>query len=237
MLTFEPLGIPELLPALVVGYQLTDEAVLTDVAGAPGWMLRLDQQAGGFAVSHLSVLGAVLRLEANVARGHHDADALVRGLKALGESAEPAAPEQFPALRGFAQTSGKPYDAEALRQLSGHVGAHFDVPPFEWGLEAFVRCVDVEPLVWRGWRVLTCRVADGAKPFPGNAIDDYTFGERRGDLLLADDLIFDEGIAGQLRDIGRAIARHVAGKHSFKPEGLDHLEREPRTFLLWENSD
>ncbi|WP_257459537.1 hypothetical protein [Archangium lipolyticum] len=63
--------------ALHAAYHLDD---------TPSWLLRLDQQAGGYCMSYPSVLGAVLRLDANLERGRNDPARAVRGFQAMAEA-------------------------------------------------------------------------------------------------------------------------------------------------------
>ena len=53
MLRIEPLGTQVVLPAFVVGYELTGEAdlLIDALEESPPWLLVLDQQAGGYSMT------------------------------------------------------------------------------------------------------------------------------------------------------------------------------------------
>jgi hypothetical protein len=65
-----PLGTGVLLPAIVVGYEVTQSAaeivdVLPDEVEVPSWIWFVSQQAGGRCMEYPSVLGAILRIESS----------------------------------------------------------------------------------------------------------------------------------------------------------------------------
>src|SRR5437763_312512 len=86
MIHLEPLGTDVVLPAFVVGYELPLPRLNPDqLTGLPRWVVTLDQQAGGMCMSYPSVVGVVLRLEANRQQAKKDSEHLIKGLKYMAE--------------------------------------------------------------------------------------------------------------------------------------------------------
>jgi hypothetical protein len=221
MLTLEPLGMPEVLPAFVVGFEPSPAGRgLPKELDAPPWMLQLDQQAGGLCMTYPRVFGAVLRLEANLDKGRNRPQDLVRGLHAMAEDPDMEVLAEYPVLRSLVKTQGDPYDRPELRRLSAFVSQYFDVGPFESGIEAFVRCADLDPRVFFGWRAFSCAFKPGFQP-TSTVIDDGMLHAEASNLVLSDDEIFGDSMLQQLEDAARSLALFLT----------------PRVFLLWENSD
>jgi hypothetical protein len=92
-----PLETGWVLPAFVVGYEVAAANV-----EAPPWIIELQQQAGGYCMSYPTVVGAVLRLEANLDR-MPDGARLLRGLQAMAEDPDWATLRaEFPVLAALA---------------------------------------------------------------------------------------------------------------------------------------
>jgi hypothetical protein len=227
MIHIEPLGTGVILPAFVVGYELPHgEPALPD--GGPSWVVVVDQQAGGLAMSYPSVVGAVLRLEANTDMARKDIARLIHGFRLMAQDPNLATlRREYPVLAGLVLTHGTEYTRQELRDLGNVLSAPFRVPPLRSGIEAFVRHDPCNPLdYFRGWRVLRCGLRRD-RPlrgsiylFPGSShyhVDDSNL----ADLDLADDVAYDEACQRELMVLGAAQAR----------PGL------PDVFLLWENSD
>jgi hypothetical protein len=227
MIHIEPLGTGVILPAFVVGYELPRaEAALPE--GMPPWVMAVDQQAGGLAMSYPSVVGAVLRLEANAHKAVKDIARLVRGFRLMVEDPDLGTlRREYPVLAGLVLTHGAEYTRRQLLDLGNVLSAHVRVPPLRSGIEAFVRHEPCDPLdYFRGWRVLRCGVRrDGPRrgsiyAFPepsGYHVDDSNL----ADLDLADDVAYDEACQRGLMALGAAWAR----------------PGPPDVFLLWETSD
>lgn len=211
---FAPLETGWVLPAFVVGYEVAG----ANVDAAP-WIIELQQQAGGYGMSHPTVVGAVLRLEANLDHlvgGEH----LLRGLRAMAEDPDWATLRtEFPVLAAMCGTIGRPYDRAERLRWEGLLRDHVAVPDVVSGLEAFLRFADADAdALFAGWRTLSCRLS--------------------GELAEADVLdamLWSYGDALQIdeeRSFGRAELDAIAALgRSIGEAG------PPRIFLLWENSD
>jgi hypothetical protein len=209
-----PLETGWVLPAFVVGYEVAAANV-----EAPPWIIELQQQAGGYCMSYPTVVGAVLRLEANLDR-MPDGARLLRGLQAMAEDPDWATLRaEFPVLAAMCGTSGSEYElAERLRWerlLRGHVS----VPGVESGLEAFLRFADGDALaLFAGWRTLSCRVSGaGAQA----AVLDAMLSSYGDALQIDEDRSFGRAELDAIRALGPSIGASGA----------------PRIFLLWENAD
>jgi hypothetical protein len=126
-----PLGTGVILPAFVVGFELEGSALqaVHRLDDTPPWLVQLDQQAGGYCMSYPSVLGAVLRLEANLERGRNDPAHVVRGFKAMAEDPDvKLLRREFPTLAGLVHTQGDPYPRADLRLLGLFLHRYFDAP-------------------------------------------------------------------------------------------------------------
>jgi hypothetical protein len=206
------LGTQVVLPAFVVGFEVHDGHEVPDDLDVPPWVLWLEQQAGGASKLQFDLVGAVLRLEANLDRSTASTPYLSRGLKAAGESPNHVVLREYPQLKWIAPTRGDAYDQAALEQLHGFVTQGVLCPPFETGMEALLRCVPADPLrYFRGFQALVAWPRAGA-PVPAAAPPALS------DLELRDDLIFDEAAVEALMDVGR------------------QLHQPPRIHFLWENS-
>ncbi|HVE40223.1 MAG TPA: hypothetical protein VNM14_10070 [Planctomycetota bacterium] len=214
------------LPALVVGYDVTgiQDGILTGFMDpAPDWLTLLSPQAGGLGISYPRVMGAVLRLEANAARGRALLTPFVLALRAMGESDDkvPFEPE-FKALNSLMETHGDPYSAEQLALLNSIAGRYLDLPPFESGVEALVRSGAADPLRYLAdWGVMTYRVAEGRTHPYTTTPPPYRVEESNVlDLVTVDEIPYRR-IHEPLCSLARWFAR----------------QKEPGIRLLWENSD
>lgn len=156
--TLIPLGSGPLMPALVLGYEVLggppDDAWARWTGGElPAWWMRVEQQAGGYCMSYWSVVGAVLRLEANAHHATRDPAPLISAFHAMAEDPRPALIRRScPELVDLCGTRGELYSPADLATLSGTLGAFFDLPRCEWGMEAYVRFEprSTPPVI--GWR-------------------------------------------------------------------------------------
>jgi hypothetical protein len=229
MIHIEPLHTGIILPAFVIGYELSPSAEpAMPLRELPPWVVTLDQQAGGLCMGYPSVVGAVLRLEANREQGKKDIARLVRGLRCMAEDPDLATLRRdYPVLSRLVLTHGNEYPKSDLLDLGNILGSHFWLPPLRGGIEAFVRFAPCDPLdYFRGWKVLRCGLRRDV-PRHGSI---YAFPESDGyyvdesnlsDLELADDLVYDEDRQRELMNLGEGLARPCL----------------PNLFFLWENSD
>lgn len=211
MIHIEPLGTGVILPAFVVGYEVSrSPEPLKDI---PPWVVAVDPQAGGHGMSYPSVVGAVLRLEANRDKGKKDFARLVRGFRCMAEDPDmDTLRRDFRVLSRLVKTWGNEYAEAELRDLGNVLGSHFWLPPILGGIEAFVRFAPCDALdFFRGWRVLRCRVRrDGplrgsVYSFPGS--DDYHVDEGNlSDLEMADDVVYDADRQRELTNLGERLA-------------------------------
>jgi len=209
MNTVQPLGVRGVLPAFVVGHEL-EERELAAIE-APGFLLQVAQQAGGYCMSYPSVVGVVLRLEANLAHGLEDAARAVRGFAAMAEDPDLRLLErEFPSLLPLVYTRGDEYSKPQLATLQSFVGRYFRAPGVESGIEAFLRCAACDPLdYFRGWRALS--IASQRTCIDGNYPD----------VATDESELFDENMLAALARVARTLG----------------FETPPRVFFMWENSD
>ena len=112
MLRIEPLGTRFILPAFVVGFELSGESErrIDDLDDSPAWLIALDQQAGGCCMSYPSVLGAVLRFADNGRHCRSDVREVTRGFQAMAEDPNIALlRREYPELAGLVYTRGAAY--------------------------------------------------------------------------------------------------------------------------------
>jgi hypothetical protein len=213
------------LPALVVGYDVTgikDGLLAGFMEPAPEWLTLLSPQAGGHGISYPSLMGTVLRLEANAACGRAPLTPFIVALHAMGESYDVPFDPVFSTLSALMETHGDPYSAEQFAILNSLAGQYLALPPFESGVEALVRTKAANPLQYLAdWSVMTYRVMEGRKhPYsttpPPYSVEDSNV----SDLMTADDLPYRR-IHEALCSLARYFAR----------------QKEPGIWLLWENSD
>jgi hypothetical protein len=214
------------LPALIVGYDVTGikESMLVHLMDPfPDWLTLLSPQAGGYGISYPRLMGAVLRLERNAERGRVPLTPFVLALRAMGESSYdvPFEPE-FSPFSGLMETHGNPYSAERLSLLNSVAGRYLHLPPFESGIEALVQVDTADPLRYLAdWSVMTYRVLDGRNHPYAKTPPPYSVEQRNvSDLVTAGELPY-RGIHEALISLARYFAR----------------QKEPRIWLLWENSD
>lgn len=235
MLRVEPLGTEFFLPAFVVGYELEncdDHAEaherLDRMPLDAGPVLVLDQQAGGYCMRYPSVVGAVLRLEANDGNGRARFGDMVRAFRLMAEDPDlEALDRDFPSLRELVYTVGDPYTRVQLHRLQSFVRRFIEVPAMESGIEAFVRLEPCDTLYYfGGWQALSCRLVE-----PGQRLGS-TYGQpfptvyhveegNVSDLVCDDAAVLDEALLATVSRVGEKIGRTTP----------------PRVFLLWENSD
>lgn len=213
-----PLGSGPMMPALLLGYELTGPAGTPEDPRwdafrpqLPRWLVHVAQQAGGYAMRYPEALGALFRLEANAAFARVDPTHLVRGFHLMAEDPRYGLLErEYPELRALCGTWGDPYDPAALQGLNDVLGRYFRLPRPVSGYEAFVRFESADALDFVAkWRMVHVRegvhlLEDGSTV--GTWSDGGAFGPDEMRLLRE--------VAGML---GQAA--------------------EPTMFLLWENSD
>ena len=232
MLRIEPLGTQIILPAFVVGYEITGEsdARTGDLDDSIPWMLTLDQQAGGYCMSYPSVLGCVLRFADNVERCRSNAADIIRGFQAMAEDPDlKLLRSDYPQLASLVYTQGNDYEADQLQRLQRYVEGYFHIPPLESGIEAFVRMAHCDPLSYfTGWRILTASPKTEPRELYRGQTDVYIDESNLGSIQWTADETFSDETVMLLRDSGRQLR---IDRHDRRAE--DHL----RVFLLWENSD
>lgn len=229
MIHIEPLGTDVILPAFVIGYELPLSRKNPDhLADLPRWIVTLDQQAGGMCMSYPSVVGTVLRLEANLERGKKNLAHLVRGMKCMAEDPKLGILKRdYLVLSRLVATWGTDYTNDQLRDLNNFLSANIWMPSVENGIEAFLRCAHCDPLdFFRGWKMLGCAVRAG--------------NNRRGSIYSLDESHCYYVEAGNLSDLT------MTDDDEFGPEVMDVLGRfgqecgqsaGPAVFFLWENAD
>jgi hypothetical protein len=199
---------------LVVGYevppQIAREAI--EAVDVPPWSLVYDHQAGGYSCTRALVLGAALRLEANLTRGNRDLRGLVGALRYLGEYWEKGDGPEHPELDTLSYTRGDDYGPEHFQVLENLLLPFLKLPCIERGIEAFVTfepCAVLEHL--QGWLVMQASNSSPSfMPGPDWKLADAT-----------DTVPFDQGILSAVEEIGK---RFCGPKH-------------PQIHLLWNNSD
>jgi hypothetical protein len=174
-----------------------------------------------------TVIGALLRLEANREHAKQKPEPLLKGLRAMAEEPDlPLLERDFPVLRALTLTHGADYSEGELTALHELIAPYFDLPAFARGCEAFVELAPCKPLArFAHWRVMSCALADagqrkGSAYRPGAA--DYFIDEANiGDVRITDERELDAALMSDLEHIGETLGR----------------TQPPSVFLLWENSD
>ena len=229
LIRIEPLGCDRILPAIVIGYELdaTTPHNLVVASFAPAWFVALDQQAGGLGMSYPSVIGAVLRLEANRHHSQNDMAPLITGLKAMAEDPDiTRLRRSFPLLHQLVATHGEPYTQTELNTLESFLAEYVVLPPIEYGIEAFIRFTIGQALdYFDGWHVMQCipnsQMATH-KPLYSDLQHTHVVDESNIATIDIDETItFDTHLLAQLRSLGHHLG----------------YTTNPRIFLLWENSD
>ena len=207
------------MPALVLGYETSldpSSPVWTRWTGSndiPAWLMFVEQQAGGYAMSYWNVLGAVLRLEANTHRSRRAPGALIAAFHAMAEDSKPALIRRNrPELVDLCRTSGGLYTAKQLGVLSETLRSFYELPICEWGLEAFVRLQPASPAPVLGWR----RVE--AMPATIGIGEDWPDEEAQ----WSDGKVLSKEDVRTLTEIGSTLLA------KWEP---------PSLYLIWENSD
>ena len=227
LVTLEPKGCDQLLPAIVIGHDVAAWPNLRELrAGLTGslphasWLLSVDHQAGGYRMSYPEVLGLMMRLESNATRALKNPSRLMRGFVAMSEDPDCALLErEYPLLRPCAGTQGDPYPPELLSLLHQEVSSVFALPGFDQGREAFVRLEPCDLMrVFEGWRVMGLRT-----PSDEDRIPDCLRYDSLSELVRDEDVPLTSEL---LRDLQVHCER-------FAGERLP----PPRAWLLWENSD
>lgn len=126
----------------------------------------LSPQVGAHATGVAEIDGVLRRHETNADRGRAPLAPLIRALRPMGEDPQVALFErELPALRPRAGTSGHACDAAELDALHGFIGRFLDLPGFDEGVEALVRCRTTDPLTVLGeWSVLRGEAPEGRRP-------------------------------------------------------------------------
>jgi len=218
MIEIETLLTGCILPAFVVGYEVGNVHHEDPNLPPDGEILVLGLQTGGYSVGLATVVGAVLRLEANAHFGNGDVPNLVRGIKAMAQDPDYALLErEHPLLRSFTGTSGEPFSRADLRLLDLILKRYFNTPAICEGVEAIVQFENCNPLdYFAGWNVLTAKRKSHVPQ------DRYYFDEDlKNHLHLEDAVPLDAALIRHLCDVGMSFAR----------------QGHPRIYLLWENCD
>jgi hypothetical protein len=179
-------------------------------------------------MSYPSVVGAMLRLEANLERGKENLAHLVRRLKCMAEDPKRGILKRdYPVLSRLVATWGTEYSPEQLRDLGDFLSANIRMPPLQKGIEAFIRCADCDPLgYFDGWKMLGCAVRrDGSSRGSIYSLDEshcyYVDDSNLPDLILTDEDDFGSEAMGVLEKIASACGTND----------------RPGIFVLWENAD
>lgn len=227
MIHIEPLGTDVFLPAFLIGYELPLPGHNTDrLNDLPRWVVTIDQQAGGMCMRHPSVVGAVLRLEANRQKAKKEVSHLIKGLKYMAEDPKvDMLKRDYPVLGRMVATRGADYDKRQLRDLENVLSSYFWTPPLYSGFEAFIRCAACDPLdFFKGWRMMGVELQSGRVGSACALDEEHCYYVEQGnlnDLALTDEDEFNEAANDILVAIGRQCN---------KPTG-------PDVFFLWENCD
>jgi hypothetical protein len=220
-----PLGTGVLLPAIVVGYEVTQSAVeivdvVPDEVEVPSWIWFVSQQAGGYCMEYPSVLGAILRIESSQDFGEEVAF-MVRGLQAMAEDPdEDLLQRDYPALASLVNTWGEAYPRASIEKLANFLARYIRLPPIASGIEAFIRFQPCNPLDYlECWKMLQYELPgqDVANTTGVTNIDDSNVRE----LVLREDELLSAAHLDALRRLAAAAG----------------LEGPPSMYLLWENSD
>jgi hypothetical protein len=223
----EPLGTDVLLPAFVVGYEVTElaaEIVRVLPEQVPDWLWLVHQQAGGLCMSYPSVLGAILRIESNREFGNEVAF-MARGLAAMAEDPDmELLGRDYPVLASLVKTWGEEYPRASVERLGSFLARHIRLPRIASAIEAFVRFEPCNPLDYvECWRMVQHELPVRPESWVitdrngVTNIDESNFRE----LMLRE----DELLCAVHLDVLRRLA--AAAGH----------EGPPSLFLLWENSD
>jgi len=228
MLHIEPLGTECILPAFVVGYELPLPTDPDRLPHLPRWLITLDQQAGGMAMSYPRVVGAVLRLEANQGRGKQSLKHLIRGLKCMAQDPQlKILQNDYPVLRRIVCSVGNEYTRAELGELEELLSSYLLMPAIQSGIEAFIRCVPCDPAQYfAGWKMLGCTLQDdtGSRASIYSKELDCYFADDSSisDLSLTDEDEFNAKTIESLVQLAITCGKTTAS---------------PDVFLLWENAD
>ncbi len=232
MLRIEPLGTGIILPAFVVGYEISGEsdARVCHLDRSLPWMLTLDQQAGGYCMSYPTVFGCVLRFSDNANCCRSNVTGVVRGFQAMAEDPNlKLLRSDYPELETLVCSHGDNYDAGQLKRLQQYLERFFDIPPLESGIEAFVRMAYCDPMSYfAGWRILSAIPKTEPRELYRGHSDTYINDSNLNSIHLTAEVTFSDETVLALSDAGRLLR---VDRHDRQTK--DHL----RVFLLWENSD
>ena len=227
MIRIEPLGTDHILPAILVGFELSsaDDQIIDHLSDAPPWLIAMDQQAGGMAMSYPCAVGAVLRLDANSKHAICDPAPLIRGFKLMAEDSKVGILQnEYPVLSRLVGTWGKDYSAQEIKQLDDYTRRFFLIPQLRSGLETFVRSEPCDPLdYFAGWSALSVQIPSD-KPVRTVYKDQTAFhvdDSNVGDVILSDECRFDDSSMAFLLELSMKLAR--------RPDLC--------AILMWENSD
>lgn len=226
MIAIEPHGTSDLLPAIVVGFEVPEVVESSDLEtlkDTPEWTVMLSHQAGGLCMRYPEVVGGVLRLDDNKRHGIGDIDQLIKGFRAIGEDPNRGRFRSFYAdLFRFCKTWGEDYSESQLCDLDRTFSEYLRLPPIESGIEAFLRFDQCDPFdFFRGWSLTRINAPERPRRvlYKGQLcphFDDSNFGE----LRLEPGVEFQPDVIAELERLGRQIG-----------------QSQVRAFLLWENSD
>jgi len=129
-------------------------------------LVELRHSVGGYACGMTTLLGVLLRLDAQPADAS-SRRALVELFQLMAQDPDfHAIAKRAPELRSLVGTSGTPYSTTELARLHRWVHRVFACPPFERGVEAAVCMKACNPLaVFAGCRALVATVADDQVSF------------------------------------------------------------------------
>jgi hypothetical protein len=229
MIHIEPLGTDIILPAFMVGFELPlPDSSPDHLANLPPWIVTIDQQAGGMSMTYPSVVGCVLRLEANRDKGIKDLGHLIKGLKYMAEDPKiDLLKRDYTVLARLVASSGGSYSKAQLRDLQNVLSGCMWIPAIDSGIEAFIRCAECDPLShFANWNMLEARLREeGSRSGSIYALNQeqayYVECGNLSDLELTDAAPFDAEAMGVLVEHGRRCGATTG----------------PRVFFLWENCD
>lgn len=215
-------GVPDLLPALIVGFPLRDDyARRIDAAPRPArWLMHLSHQTGGYACGHVDVLGLALPLAANRRRLGDGAARALRAFAAMAEDPDYALLErEFPQVRPLVGTFGEPYDHHQLRALRTFLEPTLSLA-LVGGEEAWVRTglAPADLLGWSCYSLGVCSLEGGWTTVPLR-LDDFTLTRSPQRFTVDTRAVFDRDGLALLTDVGRRfdlrdLAVHLAWNNS-----------------------
>ena len=224
MLTIEPLGTNIVLPAFVVGYELTGtrDTLIDEWTDSPDWLFSIEQQAGGHGMVYPTVVGCVLRLADNGQHCLGDVSEVVRGFRSMAEDPKiNILRRDFPALAKLVGTLGDRYDKAQLLLLDQFIGEYFSVPDSSSGIEAFIRSAACDPLdYFYGWQMMHATVVAEPRQLYEHRNSIVVDQSNIGAIDLSVHSLFSSATIGALCEAAKRLQLSELG-----------------VFFLWENSD